>query len=133
VIVVAAAGSQKRRWLADHAPPVVIPVTACETQGRPLGCSNLGHSIGRRGLSLSVWHRWARSTEQGRLLRWNGVAAPFVTGTVASLVCVSPANAAQIKLAIMQVHAQGRRSVVPPLLDAWATYRAVVSIFREGS
>src|SRR5438067_1949350 len=52
VIVVAAAGNQGTlgsSTITRH--PWVIPVIACDLRGRPLGYSNLGSSIGRRGLS----------------------------------------------------------------------------------
>jgi len=136
VIIVAAAGNQGNIGgspITRH--PAVVPVTACETQGRPLDYSNLGHSIGRRGLSAPACGI-AGLAPQGKVIFSGGtsVAAPFVTGTVALIWSAFPrANAAQIKLAIMQVHAQRRRSVVPPLLDAWATYRAVASILCERS
>ena len=51
VITVAAAGNQGAvgsSAITRH--PWVIPVAACDTQGRPLNESNLGSSIGRRGL-----------------------------------------------------------------------------------
>src|SRR6266568_2942485 len=52
VIVVAAAGNQGTvgsSAITRH--PWVIPVAACNLQGRPLSETNLGSSIGRRGLS----------------------------------------------------------------------------------
>ena len=51
VIVVAAAGNQGSigsSVITRH--PVVIPVTAGDRNGRPVGGSNMGMSIGRRGL-----------------------------------------------------------------------------------
>ena len=51
-IIVAAAGNQGivgSSAITRH--PWVIPVAACSLQGRPLSESNLGNSIGRRGLS----------------------------------------------------------------------------------
>ena len=52
VIVVAAAGNQGTLGssaITRH--PWVIPVVACDLRGRPMNESNLGSSIGRRGLS----------------------------------------------------------------------------------
>ena len=52
VIVVAAAGNQGTLGssaITRH--PWVIPVVACDLRGRPMNESNLGGSIGRRGLS----------------------------------------------------------------------------------
>ena len=52
VIVVAAAGNQGTLGssaITRH--PWVIPVVACDRRGRPMNDSNLGSSIGRRGLT----------------------------------------------------------------------------------
>src|SRR5262245_30939700 len=52
VLVVAAAGNQAAvgsSLITGH--PWVIPVAACDSRGRPMNESNLGSSIGRRGLS----------------------------------------------------------------------------------
>src|SRR5215831_8390699 len=52
VILVAAAGNQgtvASTIITRH--PCVIPVAACDLQGRPISYSNLGSSIGKRGLS----------------------------------------------------------------------------------
>jgi len=52
VIVVAASGNQGAigsSAITRH--PWVIPVVACNFKGTPLGMSNLGFSIGRRGIS----------------------------------------------------------------------------------
>src|SRR5258705_6426797 len=54
VIVVAAAGNQGALGssaITRH--PWVIPVVACDLQGRPMNESNLGGSIGRRGLGTA--------------------------------------------------------------------------------
>src|SRR5215831_5518541 len=52
VFIVAAAGNQGTLGssaITRH--PWVIPVAACDLQGRPMQESNLGHSIGTRGVS----------------------------------------------------------------------------------
>jgi subtilisin family serine protease len=136
VIVVAAAGNQGNMGSSiitrHHA---VIPVTASEIQGRPLGYANLGHSIGRRGLS-APGQGVAGLAPQGKTIISGGtsVAAPFVSGTVALIWSRFPAATAfQIKLAIMRAHARRRPSVVPPLLDAWVSYRTAASLLEEAS
>ncbi len=128
VIVVAASGNQGALGgsaITRH--PWVIPVVGCDDQGRPTNDSNLGGSIGRRGLRAPG----AGVTSlggQGQSLTLGGtsVAAPFVTGAIALLWSEFPAaSAAQIKLAVTEGFARRRTSVVPPLLNAEAAYRAL--------
>jgi len=125
VIVVAAAGNQgtlagsaitRHRW--------VIPVVACDGRGRPIAESNLGGSIGKRGVSAPGEGITSLGAEGAPLtLGGTSVAVPFVTGTAALLWSAFPsASAAEIRLAITAAPAR-RRSVVPPLLDADAAYR----------
>ncbi len=125
-IVVAAAGNQGMlgsSMITRH--PWVIPVVACEEQGRPLSLSNLGSSIGRRGLSAPGSEIVSLGAE-GKPLKLSGTsfATPFVTGTIALLWSLFPsATAAEIKLAITVVDGRRRTTVVPPLLDAWAAHQ----------
>ncbi len=128
VIVVAASGNQGTigsTAITRH--PWVIPVVACNNQGIPLGLSNLGSSIGKRGLSAQGDEITSLGAE-GKPLALGGtsVAAPFVTGAIALLWSAFPdASAVEIKLAITQSHARQRITVVPPLLDAWAAYQVM--------
>jgi subtilisin family serine protease len=133
VIVVAAAGNQGTLGsTAITRHPWVIPVVACNLQGRPMNESNLGSSIGRRGLSAPGDGITSLSA-QGQPLTLGGtsVAVPFVTGAIALLWSEFPAaSAAQIKLAVTQAGAPRRASVVPPLLDAAAAFQ-VLSMANE--
>jgi subtilisin family serine protease len=128
VIVVAAAGNQGAlgsSTITRH--PWVIPVAACDGRGRPINDSNLGGSIGRRGLSAPGDDVTSLGTEgQPLTLGGTSVAAPFVTGAIALLWSEFPiATAAQVKLAVTQASMPRRASVVPPLLDAVAAYRTL--------
>lgn len=129
VIVVAAAGNQGTLGssvLTRH--PWVISVVACDLHGQPINESNLGHSIGRRGLS-APGESITSLGSGGQYLTFGGtsVAVPFVTGTIALLWSEFPAaTAAQIKLAITQATTQRRTSVAPPLLDAEAAYHSLL-------
>jgi subtilisin family serine protease len=125
VMVVAAAGNQGTLGssiITRH--PWVIPVVACDWRGQPLRESNLGRSIGRRGVTAPG----DRITSLGpgrRSLTLGGtsVAVPFVTGAIALLSSEFPfASAAEIRLAITRSSPVRRASVVPPLLDASAAY-----------
>jgi subtilisin family serine protease len=125
VIVVAAAGNQSSvggTIITRH--PWVVPVAACDAQGRPTRESNLGHSMGLRGLRAPGEGITSLGVD-GKPITLGGtsVAAPFVTGAVALLWSEFPAaTAAEIKAAVTRAIAGRRTTVTPPLLDAWAAY-----------
>jgi subtilisin family serine protease len=126
VITVAAAGNQGTvgsSAITRH--PWIIPVVAYDRRGRPMGLSNLGSSIGRRGLG-APGEGITSLGANNKVLTFGGTsaAAPFVTGTVALLWSAFPAaTAAEIRFAVSQATVARRTTVVPPLLDAWAAYQ----------
>ncbi len=132
IIVVAAAGNQGTLGssvITRH--PWVIPVAACDLRGRPVGQTNLGSSVGRRGLLAPSEGVTSLGAEGAPLaLGGTSVAAPFVTGTIALLWSMVPrASAAEVKHAVM-MSAYGRRTtVVPPLLDAWVSYQTMATTY----
>jgi subtilisin family serine protease len=126
VLVVAAAGNQGTvGGTAITRHPWVIPVAACDLQGRPITQSNMGSSIGRQGLS-APGDGIISLGSGGQTFKAGGtsIAAPFVTGAIALLWSEFPAaTATQIKLAVTQASGRRRATVIPPLLDAWASYQ----------
>jgi subtilisin family serine protease len=129
-VVVAAVGNQGSigsSAITRH--PWVIPVAACDPRGRPIGYSNFGNSIGRRGLSApgdGITSLGAGG--QSPTFGGTSAAAPFVTGTIALLQSIfSNATAPELKIAITRAHLLRRSTVVPPLLDAWAAYQVMAS------
>jgi subtilisin family serine protease len=125
-LVVAAAGNQGALGssaITRH--PWVIPVIAYDLQGRPMALSNLGASIGRRGLGAPGEEVTSLSTtEEPLTMGGTSVATPFVTGAIALMWSKFPnATAAKVRSAVLQATALRRTTIVPPLLDAWAGYR----------
>jgi len=128
VLVVASAGNQATLGgsvITRH--PWVIAVAAHDRHGRPMSDSNLGSSVGRRGLgapgeaieSLDV-------PGGGRTGGGTSCAAAFVSGTVALLCSLFPkASASEVKRAVTL--RQRRRSVTPPLLDAESAFQILAA------
>jgi len=129
-VLVAAAGNQGSigsSAITRH--PWVIPVVACDLRGRPIGYSNFGNSIGRRGLSAPGDGITSLGAD-GKSQTFGGTsaAAPFVTGAIALLKSMFPdASASELKIAITGSHVTSRLSVVPPLLNAWKAYQAMAT------
>ncbi|MGH9445648.1 MAG: S8 family serine peptidase [Terriglobia bacterium] len=134
VITVAAAGNQGTvggSAITRH--PGVIPVAACDLLGRPLSDSNLGSSIGRRGLSAPGQGIMSLGTG-GKSQSFGGTSAatPFVTGAVALLWSEFPgASAAEVRLAVTRCGGLQRNALAPPVLDAWAAYQAMKRFSRR--
>ena len=134
VIVVAAAGNQGTlgsSGITRH--PWVIPVVGCDAKGRPTSESNLGSSVGRRGLMAPGESITSLGTD-GKPTRLGGtsVAAPFVTGAVALLWSVFPdAGVVEVKNALIgSARVRRRATIVPPLLDVGAAYRMMAASRR---
>jgi subtilisin family serine protease len=130
VLVVAAAGNQAMvgsSVITRH--PWVIPVVSCDLQGKPTAESNLGSSLGRRGLKAPGKNVTSLGTN-GKPQTFGGTsaAAPFVTGAIALLWSEFPAaRAVEVKSAIRQHGWQLSNTLVPPLLNAWTAYQMLAS------
>jgi len=127
VIVVAAAGNQGAvggSVITSH--PWVVPVVAYDVGGRPMGISNLGASIGRRGLGGPGEAVTSLGVTNPLTMGGTSAATPFVTGAVALIWSEFPAAAAaEVRSAVTQARALRRSTIVPPLLNAWASYQAM--------
>jgi subtilisin family serine protease len=127
VLVVAAAGNQGAvggSVITRH--PWVIPVIAYDLRGRPMGMSNLGASIGRGGLGAPGESVTSLGANGPLKMGGTSAAAPFVTGAVALTWSEFPtATAAAVRSAVVQAAAPRRTNIVPPLLNAWASYQAL--------
>jgi subtilisin family serine protease len=135
VLIVAAAGNQGAvGGTIITAHPWVVPVGACDLGGRPLSESNLGHSIGRRGL-MAPGEQVTSLGSEGKPLTLGGTSAatPFVTGAIALVWSLIPAaSSAELRFAFLKAHARSRTTVTPPLMNAWAVYQAVLATHPRG-
>jgi subtilisin family serine protease len=128
VLVVAAAGNQGAvggsSVITRH--PWVIPVIAYDLGGRPMNLSNLGASIGRCGLGAPGEAVTSLGVTNPLTMRGTSAATPFVTGAVALIWSEFPAaTAAEVRSAVTTAVAPRRTAIVPPLLNAWASYQAI--------
>jgi subtilisin family serine protease len=126
VVIVAAAGNDGilgSSVVTRHA--WVIPVVAYDLRGRPMVSSNLGRSIGRHGLGgPGEGITGLGATAQLPTMRGTSVATPFVTGAAALIWSEFPAaSAAKVRSAVTQAAGSRRTAIIPPLLDAWASYQ----------
>ncbi|MEO5734327.1 MAG: S8 family serine peptidase [Rubrivivax sp.] len=128
VLVLAAAGNQGMvgaSALARH--PAVLPVAASTANGTIASLSNLGHSVGRRGLAAPGDSIESLAPDGGtRRFGGTSAATPFVTGTAALLWSLYPeASVARIRHSLVHAARAARTSIAPPLLDAQAAWDAL--------
>lgn len=125
-IVVVAAGNDGRvggSSLISH--PWVVPVASCDERGRPIG--NLGASIGRRGV-LAPGFGIETLTPDGRIGTVSGSSAATVLVTAALALTWSAAPQLSGGVLRSKLLVGPRRSIVPPLLDAWELYKSVAQV-----
>jgi len=135
VLVVAAAGNQGSigsSALTRH--PWVIPVAGCDLRGAPLRLSNLGASIGQRGLAAPATNVASLAPDGSRIsASGTSVSAPLVTGAIALLWSEFPrASAGEIKRAVVGARYGRRAQIAPPLLDAWRAHTTMQSTRSSG-
>lgn len=118
VPVVAASGNQARVGIVslfEH--DWIVPVAACTVAGIVDLRSNLGRTIGQRGLMAPGFAmRGALAPDGIGVMEGSSVAAIFVTATFALLRCLFPAApAAALRSAVLMLPRR-QRSIAPPLL-----------------
>ncbi|MGH7916135.1 MAG: S8 family serine peptidase [Candidatus Binataceae bacterium] len=123
VIVISAAGNHgalRGSVITRH--PWVMPVVAYDSRRELMPMSNLGSSIGERGVGAAGEAVTSLRAVSGSLtISGTSAATPFVTGAAALLwSCLPQANAMEIKLAVLGT--RPRRVLAPPLLNAEAAY-----------
>ncbi len=136
VIIVAATGNQ---GIMGHVPlidyPWVIPVVACDEQGNFNPESNVGPSIGQRGVMAPGSN--ITSTAPGGIytqLSGTSVATPFVTGAIALIWSEFPeATAAEILHSITSTARQNRRAIIPSMLNAEAAWKTLETNHQKPS
>jgi subtilisin family serine protease len=130
IVVVAAAGNQGAvggTVITGH--PWVIPVIAYDLRRRPMSLSNLGASIGRCGLGAPGEAVTSLGVTEPLTMGGTSAATPFVTGAIALIWSEFPAaTAAGVRSALTMAVAPRRTTIVPPLLNAWASYQAISKI-----
>ncbi|UCC78247.1 MAG: S8 family serine peptidase [Candidatus Zixiibacteriota bacterium] len=133
VIVVAATGNQASvGYLPLLQHPWVIPVAACDVTGRISPVSNIGFSIGRRGL-MAPGVNITSTMPGGQYTQMSGtsVAAPFVTGSIALIWSEYPAaGASLIRRSVHMAANHKRRSLIPPILNVEATWKYLKATFK---
>lgn len=125
VILVAAAGNQGNIGyitMLDH--NWLIPVTACDSEGRIDPMSNFGRSISKRGL-MAPGVNITSTAPNGQYTQMSGTsaAAPFVTGTIALLWSIFPRAAAHKIIRSLISNTSHHRTIIPPLLNAHEAYQ----------
>jgi subtilisin family serine protease len=127
-ICVAAAGNEGAIGGSDlirH--PAVIPVAGCDDYGQLTPTTNLGTSIGLRGLRAPS-NVASLASSGARAVTGTSVSAALVTGAIALVWSEFPrAAAGRVRAAVTRLRLFRKRTLVPPLLDAWEAYEAMTS------
>jgi subtilisin family serine protease len=119
-IVVAAGNQGQMGYFSILNNPWIIPVVACDPEGRPEPYSNISPSIAKYGLMAPGINVTSASAGGGfRQLSGTSFATPFVTGTMALLWSLfKDASAHELVLSLRNVTSSRSNKIFPPLCDA---------------
>ena len=125
VILVAGAGNQGNIGhitMLNH--PWLIPVAACDNEGRIDPMSNCGRSISKKGL-MAPGVNITSTAPDGRYTQMSGTSAatPFVTGTIALLWSIFPETPAHNLIRSLISNKIRNRTIIPRLLNAHEAYQ----------
>ena len=130
-LVIAAAGNDRKvggSIVTRH--PWVLPVIAYTRAGKPMEASQLGRSVGTRGLG-APGERVLSLAPGGATQRSGGTSAAtaFVSGAAALIWSLVPnAPAAAVRFSLLRAARESRRGIVPPLLNGWNGYQTLMSL-----
>jgi subtilisin family serine protease len=133
-VAVLAAGNQGAVGGTRARHPVALPVAACDSDGRPLPSSNLGGSLARRGVS-APGERITSLGACGGVLTFGGtsVATALVSGLIALLCSLFPwAGSRRAADAVIRTARGGRKSIIPPIVNASAAYDLMATNSNPG-
>jgi subtilisin family serine protease len=130
-MVVAAAGNQSvlaSSPITRH--PWVVPVAAFSLQGAPVGRTNLGAYVGRRGVGGPGEEVLSLAANAGYAIGGGtSTAVAFVSGVLGLVLSALPTvSRPQLRRLLAERRSGRSASVVPPLLDAEAVYTAARSL-----
>jgi subtilisin family serine protease len=130
VIIVIAAGNQgsignisliNHNWL--------VPVTACNEDGKLDPSSNFGSSIGNRGVMAPGINIKSTSPDgQFTIMSGTSFAAPFATGAMALLWSIFPNATPTEIIKSLTTSAIKRRSIIPHLLNVEAAWNQLKNL-----
>jgi subtilisin family serine protease len=120
VPIVVAAGNQGKMGFPIPGNPWVIPVVACNSEGKPDPSSDISPTIAKNGLMAPGTNITSVSAGGGfKQLSGTSFAAPFVSGTMALLWSMfRNATPQEIVLSIRAVTTNRYAKIFPPLCDA---------------
>ena len=130
--IVAAAGNQGQiGYFSILDNPWIIPVVACDLEGRPEPLSNISPSIAKRGSMAPGMHITSTFAGGGfRQSSGTSFATPFVSGTMALLWSLfKDASAHELVLSLRNVTDRRSGRIFPTLCDAEKSRSTLESLF----